>query len=142
MQFRRYSISRELGIEGIDLTFGDWEIEALEQIGRRFRPGVVRQQQPVLLADYRNSRPTGVLAEENSSPTPNTRAIRSSVGSVGNSNPRSIFDSIRDFHDLWLLVNEGMMSLVVLEQAARALRDQGSLDTLEHMQDRNERQLT
>jgi exonuclease III len=35
-----------------------------------------------------------------------------------------------------------MMSLIVLEQAARALRDQGLLDTLKHMQVRNERQLT
>ena len=52
------------------------------------------------------------------------------------------FDMLRDFHDLWLLVNESMMSLIVLEQAARALRDQGLLDTLKHMQDRNERQLT
>jgi hypothetical protein len=52
------------------------------------------------------------------------------------------FDMLRDFHDLWLLVNESMMSLTVLEQAARALRDQGLLDTLKHMQDRNERQLT
>ena len=34
------------------------------------------------------------------------------------------------------------MSLKVLEQAARALRDQGLLDTLKHMQARNERQLT
>jgi hypothetical protein len=45
---------------------------------------------------------------------------------------------LRDFHDLWLLVNESMMSLIVLEQAARALRDQGLLDTPKHMQDRNE----
>ena len=41
---------------------------------------------------------------------------------------------------VWLLVNESMMSLMVLEQAARALRDQQLLDTLEHMQKRNERQ--
>jgi hypothetical protein len=33
-----------------------------------------------------------------------------------------------------------MVSLMVLEQAARALRDQQLLDTLEHMQNRNERQ--
>ena len=52
------------------------------------------------------------------------------------------FDMLRDFHDLWLLVNESMISLIVLEQAARALRDQGLLDTLKHMQDQNERQLT
>jgi hypothetical protein len=50
------------------------------------------------------------------------------------------FDLLRDLHDLWLLVNESMMSLMVLEQAARALRDQQLLDTLEHMQNRNERQ--
>src|SRR4051794_12827611 len=49
---------------------------------------------------------------------------------------------LRDLHDLWLLVNESMMSLNVLEQAARALRDEDFLDALEHMQDRNERQRT
>jgi formylmethanofuran dehydrogenase subunit D len=52
------------------------------------------------------------------------------------------FAMLRDLHDLWLLVNESMMSLIVLEQAARALRDQGLLDTLKHMQDQNDRQLT
>jgi ferredoxin-nitrate reductase len=50
------------------------------------------------------------------------------------------FDLLRDLHDLWLLVNESMMSLIVLEQAARALRDQQLLDTLEHMHNRNESQ--
>jgi ferredoxin-nitrate reductase len=48
---------------------------------------------------------------------------------------------LRDIHDLWLLVNESMISLVVLEQASRALRDDELLDTLKHMQNRNERQL-
>jgi ferredoxin-nitrate reductase len=48
---------------------------------------------------------------------------------------------LRDLHDLWLLVNESMMSLMVLEQAARARRDRELFDTLEHMQDRNQRQL-
>jgi ferredoxin-nitrate reductase len=52
------------------------------------------------------------------------------------------FDLLRDLHDLWLLVNESMISLMVLEQAARALRDQQLLQTLKQMQDRNERQLT
>jgi ferredoxin-nitrate reductase len=52
------------------------------------------------------------------------------------------FDMLRDLHDLWLLVNESMMSLNVLEQAARALRDEQLLTTLERMQDRNERQQT
>jgi ferredoxin-nitrate reductase len=51
------------------------------------------------------------------------------------------FDMLRDFHDLWLLVNESMMSLIVLEQGARALRDHQLLDVLKRMQDRNERQL-
>jgi hypothetical protein len=50
------------------------------------------------------------------------------------------FDLVRDLHDLWLLVNESMMSLNVLEQAARALRDEEFLDALKHMQDRNEAQ--
>src|SRR3954469_11618561 len=52
------------------------------------------------------------------------------------------FYLLRDLHDLWLLVNESMMSLNVLEQAARALRDEEFLDALKHMQDRNERQQT
>jgi ferredoxin-nitrate reductase len=38
------------------------------------------------------------------------------------------FDMLRDFHDLRLLVNESMMSLIVLEQAARALRDRQPVD--------------
>jgi len=50
------------------------------------------------------------------------------------------FDLLRDLHDLWLLVNESLISLNVLEQAARALRDQELLDTLKHIQDRNDRQ--
>jgi hypothetical protein len=50
------------------------------------------------------------------------------------------FDMLRDLHDLWLLVNESLISLNVLEQAARALRDQQLLETLKHMQDRNNRQ--
>jgi hypothetical protein len=49
---------------------------------------------------------------------------------------------LRDFHDLWLLVNESMISLIVIEQASRALRDQELLATLKRMQVRNERQLT
>lgn len=52
------------------------------------------------------------------------------------------FDMLRDLHDLWLLVNESMMSLNVLEQAARALRDEELLEALKKMQDRNERQQT
>ena len=51
------------------------------------------------------------------------------------------FDMLRDFHDLWLLVSESMMSLIV-EQAGRALRDRELLGTLKNMQDRNQRQLT
>ena len=51
------------------------------------------------------------------------------------------FDMLRDFHDLWLIVNESMMSLKVLEQAARALRDTRLLEILKKMQNRNERQL-
>jgi anaerobic selenocysteine-containing dehydrogenase len=52
------------------------------------------------------------------------------------------FDLLRDLHDLWLLVNESMMSLNVLEQAARALRDEAFLEALTDMQGRNERQQT
>jgi anaerobic selenocysteine-containing dehydrogenase len=52
------------------------------------------------------------------------------------------FDMLRDLHDLWLLVNESMISLNVLEQAARALRDEELLTALKRMQHRNERQQT
>jgi ferredoxin-nitrate reductase len=52
------------------------------------------------------------------------------------------FDMLRDLHDLWLLVSESMMSLNVLEQAARALRDPELLEALKKMQDRNQRQQT
>jgi ferredoxin-nitrate reductase len=51
------------------------------------------------------------------------------------------FNMLRDLQDFWLMVNESMMSLIVLEQAARSLRDQDLLDVLKKMQDRNERQL-
>jgi hypothetical protein len=52
----------------------------------------------------------------------------------------SAFDVLRDLHDLWLLVNESMMSLNILEQGARGIRDEELLAALKHMQDRNERQ--
>src|SRR3954471_4432541 len=52
------------------------------------------------------------------------------------------FDMLRDLHDLWLLVNESMISLNALEQAARALRDRELLEALKQMQDRNQRQQT
>ena len=51
------------------------------------------------------------------------------------------FDMLRDLHDLWLMVNESMMSLIVLAQGARSLRDEALLDVLKKMQNRNERQL-
>ena len=52
------------------------------------------------------------------------------------------FDLLRELHDAWLLVNESMISLNVLEQAARALRDDDLLGALNQMQTRNERQQT
>jgi hypothetical protein len=42
---------------------------------------------------------------------------------------------------MWLLVNESLISLTVLEQAARALRDQDLLEMLMRLQKRNARQL-
>jgi hypothetical protein len=47
---------------------------------------------------------------------------------------------LRDLHDLWLMVNESVISLEVLEQAARALRDRELLSALEGVQRQNERQ--
>jgi ferredoxin-nitrate reductase len=53
---------------------------------------------------------------------------------------RSGFHLVRDLHDLFLLVNEGLISLTILHQAAMALRD-GELEAaLEAIQQRNDRQ--
>ncbi|MFP5393540.1 MAG: molybdopterin dinucleotide binding domain-containing protein, partial [Gammaproteobacteria bacterium] len=51
------------------------------------------------------------------------------------------FDLLRDLHDLWLLVNESMMSLDILEQAARALRDQAFEAAIKQIRHQNSRQL-
>ncbi len=94
VQLGRRRIGRELGMEGVDLALGDREIEALEEIGRRVGASPVRQPQPVPLADHRDPRPARSSVKKCSRPTPNTSAIRKSVGRVGNTRPRSIFDSI------------------------------------------------
>lgn len=52
------------------------------------------------------------------------------------------FDMLRDLHDLWLLVSESIISLDVLEQAARALHDKAFQQALEAMRERNSRQRT
>jgi anaerobic selenocysteine-containing dehydrogenase len=52
-------------------------------------------------------------------PTERRRAQASGQGSPGSAQAGG-FHLVRDLHDLWLLVNESMMSLNVLEQAARA----------------------
>jgi anaerobic selenocysteine-containing dehydrogenase len=52
------------------------------------------------------------------------------------------FGLLRDLQDLWLLVNESLISVTVLEQAARALRDDALLEQLQSMQESNERQRT
>ena len=52
------------------------------------------------------------------------------------------FDLLRDLHDLWLMVNESLISVTVLEQAAQALRDTELQEVLGRIQDRNERQRT
>lgn len=51
------------------------------------------------------------------------------------------FDMLRDLHDVWLLVNESMISLDILEQAARSLHDkdfEAAITTIRHQ---NKRQL-
>ena len=50
------------------------------------------------------------------------------------------FDLLRDIHDLFLLVNESLVSVTVLRQAATALRDSEFRDTLEAIRRHNERQ--
>jgi len=51
------------------------------------------------------------------------------------------FDMLRDLHDLWLLVNESMVSLDVIEQAARSLHDQDFEAAIKRIRHQNSRQL-
>lgn len=53
---------------------------------------------------------------------------------------RSGFQLVRDLHDLFLLVNEGLISMTVLHQAAMAMRDADLEKTLEAARKRNQRQ--
>jgi len=53
---------------------------------------------------------------------------------------RSGFHLVRDLHDLFLLVNEGLISVTVLYQAALAIRDAELEATMEGIRGRNERQ--
>jgi len=50
------------------------------------------------------------------------------------------FDLLRDLHDLWLLVNESLISVDVMEQAANALRDKALVEAIQQIRDRNKRQ--
>jgi hypothetical protein len=50
------------------------------------------------------------------------------------------FDMLRDLHDLWLLVNESMVSLDVVEQAARALHDKEFEAAIGKIKHQNQRQ--
>lgn len=50
------------------------------------------------------------------------------------------FDLLRDLHDVFLLVNERLISVTVLHQAAVALRDEALRGALEKIQKQNERQ--
>jgi len=50
------------------------------------------------------------------------------------------FDLLRDLHDLWLLVNESLISVDVMEQAAHALRDEALLQAIQQIRQRNKRQ--
>ena len=51
------------------------------------------------------------------------------------------FDMLRDLHDMWLLVNESMVSLDVIEQAARSLHDQDFEAAITQIRHQNSRQL-
>ncbi len=50
------------------------------------------------------------------------------------------FGLVRDLHDCWLLAQESHVSLVVLDQAAKALRDAEMMRLIERMVDQNQRQ--
>ena len=54
--------------------------------------------------------------------------------------PPSGFNLVRDLHDLWLLVNESLISLEILEQAAHSLRDDALIAALADMRHANKRQ--
>lgn len=56
--------------------------------------------------------------------------------------PQTSFALLRDLQDLWLIAGESFVSIMVLEQAARGLRDAALLETLLHMKEINERQRT
>lgn len=47
---------------------------------------------------------------------------------------------LRDLHDCWLLAQETNMSLIVLDQAAKALRDKEMQELIERVEHQNERQ--
>ena len=51
------------------------------------------------------------------------------------------FDMLRDLHDLWLMVNESMISLDVLEQGARSLHDEEFEGAVKQIRHQNTRQL-
>ena len=50
------------------------------------------------------------------------------------------YQLLRDLHDLWLLVNESVISVIVLIQAAESLRDEPLKEVLAHIEKRNEQQ--
>ena len=52
------------------------------------------------------------------------------------------FNLLRDLHDLWLMVNESMISLDILEQAARAKHDEEFEKTVKAIRSKNKRQRT
>lgn len=51
------------------------------------------------------------------------------------------FGLVRDLHDCWLLANESHMSLIVLDQASKGLRDEQMCAMVERIDAQNQRQL-
>lgn len=51
------------------------------------------------------------------------------------------FGLVRDLHDCWLLANESHMSLIVLDQASKGLRDEQMRALVERVDTQNQRQL-
>src|SRR5271166_3650435 len=64
MGLRRSRVRFELRVVGLHLSIADWEVEALEEIGRILGARSVRQAKPVLFSDDGESRRVFRINEE------------------------------------------------------------------------------
>lgn len=100
------------------------------QLGDKPLSSVARR--PVLDRSLRCSRSLDGQARE-SQPDRHGRAVQPPLKRTG-------FGLVRDLHDCWLLANETHMSLVVLDQAAKGLRDKEMQELVERVDHQNKRQ--